>query len=91
MYTTTGEKLPWIEFKRRRKQGEKIYIGNYPIEDKTDFKKFAHSHTVKETIAYIKFNDWSLDIMYTDGHPDCYDKWNGECAGIKCLDGWIWN
>lgn len=91
MYTTTGEKLSWKEFAARKAQGEKIYIGNYPIEDKIAFKRFAHSHTVAETKEYLESNDWSEDIMYTNGYPDCYDKWNGECAGIKCLDGWIWN
>ncbi len=29
--------------------------------------------------------------MYTNGFPDCYDKWTDECAGIRCTDGWIFN
>lgn len=29
--------------------------------------------------------------MYTNGRPDAYDRWNGECAGVKCKDGWLWN
>lgn len=49
MYTTTGEKMSWKEFKTRREQGEKIYIGDYPKEDKEAFLKYAHSHTVAET------------------------------------------
>lgn len=91
MYTTTGEKLTWAEFDRRRNNGEKIFIGDYPKEDKLQFKKFAHSHTKKETENWLTANDFSLDIMYTKGRPDCYDKWNGECAGIRCLDGYLWN
>ena len=41
MYTTTGEKLSWQEFDERRKNGERIYIGNYPREDKDQFLQFA--------------------------------------------------
>lgn len=49
MYTTTGEKLTWAEFNARVEKGEKIFIGNYPKEDKEAFKKYAHSHTKAET------------------------------------------
>lgn len=91
MYTTTGEKMSWKEFETRREQGEKIYIGDYPKEDKEAFLKYAHSHTVAETEKWLKDNDFSEDIMYTNGRPDAYDRWNGECAGVKCKDGWLWN
>lgn len=87
MYTTTGEKLTWAEFDARVAKGEKIFIGNYPEEDKRTFKAFAHSHTIEETKAWLENRDFSLDIMY----PGCYDEWNGECAGIRCKDGWLWN
>lgn len=91
MYTTTGEKMSWSEFEARRKNGEQIYVGNYPSEDKRRFKEFAYTHTKKEVLDWLNKNDFSLDIMYTDGRPDCYDKWNGECAGIRCKDGYLWN
>lgn len=91
MYTTTGEKLSWQEFNERREKGERIYIGNYPREDKDQFLQFAHSHTKQETEDWLEKNQASLDIMYTDGRPDAYDKWNGECAGVRCTDGYLWN
>lgn len=91
MYTTTGEKLTWAEFEERRAQGEEIYIGDYPIEDKMAFKEFAHKHTKCETEQWLVDHEASLDIMYTDGRPDCYDEWSGECAGIRCTDGYLWN
>ena len=91
MYTTDGVKMSWKEFDTRRENGEEIFVGNYPIEDKKAFKKFAHSHTVAETEQWLVDHDFSLDIMYTDGYPDCYDEWSGECAGIRCTDGWLWN
>lgn len=87
MYTTTGEKLTWAEFDARVAKEEKIFIGDYPKEDKKAFKAFAHSHTIEETEAWLKNRDFSLDIMYPGG----YDEWNGECAGIRCKDGWLWN
>ena len=91
MYTTTGERLTWKEFNNRRANGEKIFIGEYPKKDKEAFKAFAHSHTKKETEEWLDANDMSLDIMYTKGRPDCYDKWSGESAGIRCTDGYLWN
>lgn len=91
MYTTTGEKLSWKEFETRRENGEEIFVGEYPKEDKEAFKKFAHSHTKAETLKWLEDNDFNLDIMYTKGYPDCYDEWSGECAGIRCKDGYLWN
>ena len=91
MYTHTGEKLTWAEFEARRSAGEELYIGEYPKEDKEQFKKFAHSHTKAEVKKWLENNDFSLDIMYTNGRPDCYDEWSGECAGIRCVDGILWN
>lgn len=91
MYTTTGEKMTWAEFESRFNSGESIFIGDYPKEDKEEFKKYAHSHTMKETEEWLEKHDASLDIMYTNGRPDCYDKWNGECAAIRCTDGYLWN
>lgn len=91
MYTTTGEKLSWKEFDERRAKGEEIFIGDYPKEDKDAFKKYAHSHTKAEVLEYLESKDMNLDIMYTRGMPDCYDKWSGECAGIRCTDGYLWN
>ena len=91
MYTTTGEKLSWKEFEERRANGEEIYVGDYPKKDKDDFKHFAHHHTMAETEAWLIERDFNLDIMYTKGRPDCYDEWSGECAGIRCKDGILWN
>lgn len=91
MYTHTGEQLSWAEFDARRNAGEELYVGEYPKADKNQFKKFAHSHTKKETMAWLENHDFSLDIMYTNGYPDCYDMWSGECAGIRCVDGILWN
>ena len=91
MYTTTGEKLSWKEFEERRKNGEALYIGNYPREDKDQFLEFAHSHTIAETEQWLVENNASLDIMYTDGRPDACDRFNGECAGVHCKDGYLWN
>lgn len=91
MYTTTGEKLTWAEYEARREKGEEIFIGDYPKEDQNNFVNFAHSHTMKETEKWLKDNDFNLDIMYTDGRPTHYDKFNGECAAIRCLDGYLWN
>lgn len=91
MYTTTGEKMSWKEFEKRRNNGEQIFIGNYPKEDKNAFKKFAHSHTKRETKSWLDRNEANLDIMYTNGRPDCYDKLSEDCAGIRCTDGFLWN
>jgi hypothetical protein len=91
MYTTTGEKLTWKEFEERRNNGEQIFIGDYPKEDQQAVLQFAHQHTVKETEQWLIDNDFTEDIMYTKGRPTAYDKWSGECAGVRCLDGWIWN
>jgi hypothetical protein len=91
MYTTTGEKLTWAEFDKRRENGEEIFVGDYPEEDKKAFLQYAHTHTVAETEQWLIDNDFSEDIMYTKGWPDTYDEFNGECAGVRCLDGWIWN
>ena len=91
MYTTSGEKLSWREFEERRNNGEALYVGNYPQKDKDDFKQFAHHHTMKETEQWLIERDFNLDIMYTTGCPDCYDEWSGECAGIRCTDGILWN
>lgn len=45
-----------------------------------------------ETEEWLEKNGLNLDIMYTEeGRPDCYDKWTGECAGIRCKDGYLWN
>lgn len=91
MYTTTGEKLTWREFTERKKNGEELFIGDYPKEDQQAFLQYAHTHTVKETEQWLEDNDFTEDIMYTRGRPTHYDQFNGECAGVKCLDGWIWN
>lgn len=91
MYTTTGEKLTWLEFERRREKGEEIYIGDYPKEDKEAFLAYAHTHTVKETEDWLLANNFTEDIMYTQGRPDACDRFNGECAGVRCTNGWIWN
>lgn len=92
MYTTTGEKLTWAEFNRRHAAGEEIFIGDYPREDKDAFLRYAHSHTVKETEQWLIDNEANEDIMYNEvGRPDAYDRFDGECAGVRCLDGWIWN
>lgn len=90
MYTTTGEKLTWEEFDKRRKQ-EEIFIGEYSKEDKKAFLEYAHTHTVAETEQWLVENNFTEDIMYTNGYPDTYDKWDGECAGVHCTNGWIWN
>lgn len=91
MYTTTGEKLSWQEFEQRRANGEKLFVGDYPEKDKKAFKEYAHHHTMVETEQWLIKQDFNLDIMYTKGRPDCYDKWSGECAGIRCKDGILWN
>lgn len=91
MYTTTGEKLTWAEFNARKEKGEEIFVGEYPKEDKEAFKEFAHCHTKAEAIQWLKDHDFNLDIMYTNGYPDCYDKWSEGCAGIHCKDGYLWN
>lgn len=91
MYTTTGEKMSWKEFETRRENGEEIFVGDYPKKDKEAFKKFAHSHTRRETEKWLDDNEANLDIMYTKGYPDCYDKWSEGCAGIRCTDGYLWN
>lgn len=91
MYTTTGERLTWAQFEERRNAGEQLFVGEYPESDRRAFKEYAHSHTKEETEKWLVEQDASLDIMYKNGRPVCYDKWNGECAGIRCKDGYLWN
>lgn len=92
MYTDKGEKLNWTEFDERRAKGEQLFIGDYPKDEKEMFLKYAHTHTKAETLIWLDRNDMSLDIMYDkNGRPDCCDRWNGECCGVYCTDGFLWN
>ena len=58
-----------------------------------EFKKFAHSHTIEETIQWVDNHNTSLDdMMYNSiGRPVNYDTFQEECAGIYCIDGILWN
>lgn len=59
---------------------------------KDEFKKYAHQHTMAETEEWLNNQGLNLDIMYNNnGRPDCYDVWNGECAGVRCKNGILWN
>lgn len=91
MYTTTGEKMSWKEFDTRRANGEELYIGDYPEEFSREFIAFAHKHTIAETQKWLEEKEATEDCMYINGRPRFYDKWNGECAGVRCTDGYIWN
>ena len=92
MYANKGEKLNWTEFDEKRAKREFTFIGDSPKDKKEMFLKYAHSHTKAETEKWLDDNDMNLDIMYNEnGRPDCYDKWNGECCGVYCTDGILWN
>lgn len=92
MYANKGEKLNWTEFDKKRAKREFTFIGDSPKDKKEMFLKYAHSHTKAETEKWLDDNDMNLDIMYNEnGRPDCYDKWNGECCGVYCTDGILWN
>ena len=61
-------------------------------KNKEEFKQYAHKHTMAETEDWLDNQGLNLDIMYnSNGRPDCYDVWNGECAGVRCKDGILWN
>lgn len=91
MYTTDGRKMTWKEFENRRENGENIFVGEYPKEDVKAFLEYAHTHTKKQVEKYLEDTQASLDIMYVNGRPKYYDEWSGECAGVRCLDGILWN